>query len=236
MATPHIESNKEDIADIVLMPGDPLRAQFIAENFLENYKKVNTIRNIFGFTGYYKGKKITVFASGMGIPSIGIYSYELFKFYDVKTIIRIGSAGAYTDSLNVYDILLVEDAYSESTYALNQNGYQSNILESSKEINSVIENIAADNNINIKKGRVHSSDIFYKPNDNFKEIYEKYNCLACEMETFGLFQNAKLLNKNAAALVTISNSLVTNEEVSSEEREKNFTKMIELALETAIKL
>ena len=117
MATPHIESNKEDIAKVVLMPGDPLRAKYIAETFLKDYKLVNTVRNMFAYTGTYKGHRVTVFASGMGNGSMGIYSYELFKFYDVDTIIRIGSAGAYTDKLNLYDIVLVDGSYSESSYA-----------------------------------------------------------------------------------------------------------------------
>ncbi len=236
MSTPHIESKKDDIAKVVLMPGDPLRAKFIAEHFLDNYKLVNSVRNMYGYTGYYKDHKVTVFASGMGMPSVGIYSYELFKFYDVDTIIRIGSAGAYTDKLNLYDVFLVEESYSESSYAKTQNGENSNILFPSKKVNDKIETIANELSIPIKKGIVHSSDVFYKENDNFKELYEKHNCQAVEMETFALFHNAKVLNKNASALVTISDSLVTNEKTTSEEREKNFTEMVKLALDTAIQL
>ena len=236
MATPHIESGKEDIAKVVLMPGDPLRAKFIAENFLENPRLVNSVRNMLAYTGTYKGKEITVFASGMGMPSIGIYSYELFKEYDVDTIIRVGSAGAYTDKLNLYDVLLVEGAYSESSFAKTQSGELSNILYSDINTNNIIVNKANNLGVNLHKGIVHSSDVFYKENDNFLEIVEKYNCLAVEMEAFALFHNARVTGKKATTLVTISNNLVTNEETTSEERQNSFVTMIKLALESAIEL
>ena len=152
MATPHIESKKEDIAKVVLMPGDPLRAKFIAETFLENIRLVNTVRNMFAYTGTYKGKEVTVFSSGMGCPSMGIYSYELFKFYDVDTIIRVGSAGAYTKDLNLYDLVLVEGSYSESNYPRVQNNEERNILYSSSDVNSIIENKANSLGIKVTKG------------------------------------------------------------------------------------
>ncbi|MBR1385518.1 MAG: purine-nucleoside phosphorylase [Bacilli bacterium] len=236
MATPHIESKKEDIKKIVLMPGDPLRAKFIAENFLDDYKLINTVRNMYGYTGKYKGHDVTIFASGMGMPSMGIYSYELFKFYDVDTIIRIGSAGAYTENLNLYDVLLVNGAYSESTYAKTQGNEQNNILYSNELVNKKIKESAEKLNINIKEGIVHSSDVFYKENDNFRELYDKYKCLACEMETFALFHNAKILNKKASAIVTISDNLVTHEKTTSTERQNSFTNMMKIALEAAIQL
>ena len=236
MATPHIESKKEDIAKVVLMPGDPLRAKFIAENFLENARLVNSVRNMLAFTGTYKGIEVTVFASGMGMPSIGIYSYELFKEYDVDTIIRVGSAGAYTKDLNLYDVLLVEGAYSESSFAKTQNGETSNTLYSDINTNNVIINKANELGINLHKGIVHSSDVFYKENDNFLEIAEEHKCLAVEMETFALFHNAKVTGKRATAVVTISDSLVTNEKTTSEERQNSFVTMIKLALESAIEL
>ena len=236
MATPHIESKKEDIAKIVLMPGDPLRAKYIAENFLENYRQINTVRNMYGYTGKYKGHDVTVFSSGMGIPSAGIYSYELFKDYDVDTIIRIGSAGAYTDKLNLYDVLLVEGSYSESTYAKTQNGDLNDILYSNMEVNDIIKRNARKLGKNLKFGMVHSTDVFYKENNNFRELYDKYNCVACEMETFAIFHNANVLSKKASAIVTISDSLVTNEATSSEERQNSFTDMINIALESAIEL
>ena len=236
MATPHIESKKEDLAKIVIMPGDPLRAKYIAEHFLEDAKLINSVRNMFAYTGLYKGKKITVFASGMGCPSMGIYSYELFKFYDVDTIIRIGSAGAYTSDLNIFDVLLVEGSYSDSTYAKAQGNELNNVLYSNKDINSVLINKAKELNINLKSGLVHCSDVFYKENDNFKELVDKYNCKAVEMETFALFHNANVTGKKAAALVTISDSLVTHEETTSEERQNSFNEMINLVLESVIEL
>ena len=236
MATPHIESKKDDIAKVVLMPGDPLRAKFIAENFLENPRLVNSVRNMLAYTGTYKGKEVTVFASGMGMPSIGIYSYELFKEYDVDTIIRVGSAGAYTKDLNLYDVLLVEGAYSESSFAKTQGGELNNILYSDTNTNDVISNKANNLGITLHKGIVHSSDVFYKENDNFLEIAEKYNCLAVEMETFALFHNARVTGKKATAIVTISDNLVTHEKTTSEERQNSFVTMIKLALESAIEL
>lgn len=234
--TPHNEAEKGSIAKTVLMPGDPLRAKYIAENFLENPKLVNKVRGIYAYTGTYKGKEITIMASGMGMPSIGIYSYELFKFYDVDNIIRIGSAGSYVKDLKVYDVLLVDNCYSESSYAKTQNGETRNILSSSKELNEIINSTSKELNIDLKRGTIHSSDVFYKENNNFTELVDKYNCMAVEMESFALFHNANILNKNATCLLTISDSLVTNEETTSEEREKNFNNMIKLALESSLKL
>ena len=236
MATPHIESKKEDIAKVVLMPGDSLRAKFIAENFLEDARLINTVRNTFGYTGKYKGQEVTVFSSGMGIPSMGIYSYELFKFYDVDTIIRIGSAGAYTEDLKIFDVLLVENSYSDSTFAKAQCGEERNVLPSSPIVNNKLIESANRLNIPIKKGTVHCSDVFYKENDNFLEIKEKYGCSAVEMETFSLFHNANHLGKKAGALVTISDSLVTHEETTSEQRQNSLIEMIKIALDAAIEL
>ena len=230
--TPHIEALKEEIAKTVIMPGDPLRAKHIAETFLTDVKLVNKVRNIFAYTGKYNGKDVTIMASGMGAPSMGIYSYELFKFYDVDRIIRVGTAGAYTNNLHLYDIVLVEGSYSESTYAKTQNGCLDNILYSSEELNNYIEKIALENNIKITKGIVHSSDVFYQENNNFPELVEKYGCLCAEMESFALFHNANVFNKQATCLLTISDSLVTHEETTSEEREKNFNQMIEPALKS----
>ena len=236
MATPHIESKKEDIAKTVLMPGDPLRAKYIAEKYLENARLINNVRNMFGYTGTYKEKEVTVFASGMGMPSIGIYSYELFKFYDVENIIRIGSAGAYIKELNLYDVVLATNSYSESTFAASQNEEEYHILKASNELNSVIEQTANELNMELTKGTIHSSDVFYHDNVKYMEEVTKNNCLACEMESFALFHNAKALNKKAACILTISDNLVTKEETTSEEREKGLNDMILLALESAIKL
>lgn len=234
MATPHIEAKKEEIAKTVLMPGDPLRAKYIAETYLENYRLVNSVRNILAYTGTYKGKEVTVFASGMGNPSIGIYSYELYKYYEVENIIRIGTAGAYTSELDVMDILIVEDTYSESSYAKEQNNNSSNIISASSELNKIIMEKANFMNYSIKLGRVHCGDALYKENDNYQEIASNYHCLAGEMETFALFHNAKILNKKATCILTISNSLITDVETTSEQREKGLNDMIILALESAI--
>jgi purine-nucleoside phosphorylase len=233
--TLHIEVNKQSIiAETVLMPGDPLRAKFIAENFLTEAVKFNSVRNILGYTGYYKGKKVSVMGSGMGMGSMGIYSYELYAFYGVKDIIRIGSAGSYDKNLKIYDIVLAKDVWSESTYAKILNGYSKDIITPSKELNSEIMATAKRCDILIKETRIHSSDVFYTQNFDkyYKEVYDKYGCKCVEMEAFALFANAKLLNKRAACVLTISDSLVTSEEISSEEVRNNFTKMMELVLET----
>lgn len=234
--TPHNEAMKNDIAKTVIMPGDPIRAKVIADTYLENVKLVNKVRNIYAFTGTYKGKEITVMASGMGMPSIGIYSYELFTEYDVDNIIRVGSAGAYTEDLKLYDVVLAKQCYSESTFAKTQNGEERSILSGSAKINDIIAKTAENLHQDITIGTLHSTDVFYKENNNFKELYEKYKCLACEMESFALFHNANVCGKNAACLVTISDNLVTKEETTSEERQNSFHKMIELALESSLYL
>lgn len=228
--TEHIEAKKEEIAKTVIMPGDPLRAKMIAEKYLDNYKLVNNVRNIYAYTGEYKGFKVTIMASGMGMPSIGIYSYELYKFYDVDNIIRIGTCGAYTTDVKLYDTILVDSVYSDSSFAFLQNGSSEHIINSSIELNEKIKNAANKSNKKLIIGRIHSSDVFYKENDNFKEISSNYNCLGVEMESFALFHNAKVLNKKAACLLTVSNSLVDGSTTTSEERQNSFTNMIEIAL------
>lgn len=233
--TPHIEvKEKGIIAETVLMPGDPLRAKFIAENFLEDVQQFNSVRNILGFTGTYKGKRISVMGSGMGMPSVGIYSYELFAFYDVKNIIRIGSCGSYDETVKVYDVVLVDDCWSESTYAKVQNGYEKDVIEASTELNERIVHTASELNIPIKRGRIHSSDVFYRENfESYQQIRDQKGCIAVEMESFALFANAKILNKNATCLLTVSDSLVTGEATTSEERQNAFTKMMRIALESS---
>ncbi len=230
--TPHIEVKDEGkIAKTVLMPGDPLRAKFIAETFLENVERFNTVRNMYGYTGTYKGKTISVMGSGMGMASIGIYSFELYKFYGVENIVRIGSCGAYTKDLNLYDVILVDESWSESSFAKVQGGYDKDTIAASTELNNKLEGIATELGTEIHKGRIHSSDVFYRENfEEFKEINEKHGCLAVEMESFALFHNAKVLGKNAACLLTVSDSLVTHEATTSEERQLAFTKMMEIAL------
>ena len=232
--TPHIESNKEDISKLVLMPGDPLRAKYIAENFLTDYHLVNTVRGMTAYTGYYKDVLVTIFPSGMGIPSMGIYSYELFKFYDVESIIRIGSCGAYTDKLDLYDLILVNASYSTSSYALNQNGCIDKILYSSKQLNSKIEETANKLNLKLNIGTIYSSDVFYSEIVDIHELYNKYNCLGVEMESFALFHNANVLSKNAACILTVSDNLITKKETTALERQNAFDKMMLLALETIL--
>ena len=235
MPTAHIESSKNDIANIVLMPGDPKRAKYIADNFLENVKLVNQVRAMTAYTGYYKGKKITIFPSGMGVPSIGIYSYELFKYYDVDTIIRIGTIGGYSKDLKVGDVVLAETSVTTSNYALIQNGDIRKEINSNMYLNNTINNVAKDNNINLFESRVLCSDVFYD-NSDYKELESKYNVVGVEMETFALFHTADMLNKKATALLTISNSFATEEELTSEERERNLNEMIKLALESSLKI
>ncbi len=230
--TEHIEAKKNEIAKTVIMPGDPLRVKMIATRYLSDYKLVNQVRGILAYTGKYKGKEVTIMASGMGMPSIGIYSYELFKFYDVDTIIRVGTCGAYSPDLNLYDTVLETEAYSDSNYAYNQNGATYDTINSNEELNEKIKKTALKININLITGKIHSSDVFYKENDNFKELYKHKNCLGVEMESFALFHNAKILNKKATCLLTISNNLANGSTTSSLERQNAFTDMIVLALES----
>lgn len=234
--TPHIEIvDPNEIAKTVLMPGDPLRAKFIAETFLTNVKQINGVRNMFGYTGEYNGKRISVMGSGMGMPSIGIYSYELFSFYNVDTIIRIGSAGAYTEDLNVYDVVLAKDAWSESTYAKTQDGFEGDVLEATPELNEKLLAAAKKLDIPVHVERIHSSDVFYRSShaQSFTEIRDQHGCAAVEMESFALFANARVTGKNAACLVTISDSLVKNQMTTSEERQTAFQNMMKIALEAA---
>ena len=236
MSTPHNMANIGDIAKVVLMTGDPLRAKHIAETYLDDVVQFNNIRNMFGYTGTYKGKKVSVMGSGMGMPSIGIYSFELFSQYGVDAIIRIGSAGSYREDYEIYDVVLATGAYSESNYAKVLTGNESNITYPSSELNELIRDTASELDLELKEGVIHSSDIFYHIDEAYKKGIEDNNCVAVEMESFALFENAKALNKKAACLLTISDSLVTHEETTAEERQTSFNKMITIALESAIKL
>ena len=237
-ATPHIQVTQEGlIAKTVLMPGDPLRAKYIAETFLEDVICFNEVRGMYGFTGTYNGKKVSVMGSGMGMPSIGIYSYELFSNYGVETIIRIGSCGAYSPDLKLYDVILAKDAYSESSFALAQAGEERDTLPANVEVNEVIIESAKELNIPLNIGTIHSSDVFYRQHGSVHvELFEKHNCLAVEMESFALFHNANVLGKKAACLLTVSDSLVTHEETTSAERQTAFEQMMKVALDAAIKL
>ena len=233
--TPHIACTDPSlIAKTVLMPGDPLRAKYIADTYLTDVICFNTTRNMFGFTGYYNGKKITVMGSGMGQPSIGIYSYELFKFYDVETIVRIGSAGSYDASLAVYDTVLVTEAYSESTFGKVAFGIKSKKLKSNASVNNKLRKAALKLNIELKEAITHSSDVFYCHDSNrWKNVHDKFGCKCVEMESYALFANAKALGKKAACLLTISDSFVTSEVTSALERQNSFNNMMKIALELA---
>ena len=236
-STPHIQVTEEGvIAKTVLMAGDPLRAKFMADHLLENPVLFNTIRNMYGYTGYYKGKKVSVMGSGMGMASIGIYSYELFVHYGVDRIIRIGTAGSYTPDCNVFDLIVAKDAFSESSFAYQQNGSTYKRIASSESLTNTILETAKELGKKVHYGTIHSSDVFYRDGKSeYEELNAKEGCLAIEMESFALFHNAKVSGKDAACIVTISDSFVHKEYTTAEQRQNSFTEMMILALETAIK-
>ena len=238
--TPHISSKKDDIAKLVLCPGDPLRAKYIAENFLENARLVNSVRNMLAYTGTYKGKEITVFASGMGMPSMGIYCYELYKFYDVDTIIRIGSCGAYDESLNLFDTILVENSYTEGNFAKALNNTDCHVIGASKSINSILKDTSKELNINCIPANVLCSECFdyYVEDINvlLNRLPKDLNLTAAEMESFALFYTAKYLNRKAACLLTVVDSHYKKQQISAEDREKSLNDMILLGLESLMKI
>lgn len=241
--TPHINATPEDFAKTVLMPGDPLRAKFIAENFLEDAVLVNNVRGIQGYTGFYNGTRVSVMASGMGMPSIGIYSYELYNFFGVQNIIRVGSAGGMNENVKVRDIVIAQGACTNSNYAENfgikgtfapicSYDLLENCVETAKELD-----------LNFKVGNVLSSDVFYSDEATFlpkeqqsSNIFSKMGVLAVEMEAAALYMNAARANKNALAILTVSDHLLTGEATSAEERQNSFTDMMKLALEVAVKM
>ena len=236
--TLHIESKENEIEKNVLMPGDPLRAKYIAEKYLTDVKIINNIRNMTAYTGKYKGFPVTIFPSGMGMASIGIYSYELFKFYGVDNIIRIGTSGANNPNVKILDVILATESYSLSNYLNLFDGYDKNIIESSNELNNKIEKTSNKLNINLKKGIIITSDVF-NPYVDSKEKYESNyenfnNTLASEMEAFALFYMAKKFGKNATCLLTITDSSYDNRKITSSEREKSLDDMIMLALESIV--
>lgn len=236
MTTAHITAKPGDFAKTVLMPGDPLRSKMIAENYLENAVLVNDVRGAQGYTGIYKGKRVSVMASGMGMPSMAIYSYELFNFFGVNNIIRIGSAGALQTDINIRDILIGMGCSTDSNYASNFKlpgilapicSYElmSKCVESAKEM-GVIYHV----------GNLLSSDIFYRDDETANDAWAKMGIMAIEMEGAALYMNAARLKKNALVICTVSNHIVTGEETTTEERQNSFGEMISLALETALKL
>ena len=232
----HISAKREEIAPMVLMPGDPLRAKHIAENYLQDPKLVSSVRNMFFFTGNYNGTRLTIGASGMGCPSIGIYSYELYTEYDVECIMRIGTCGAYLLSMNLFDIINAKTAYSESTYAHSAFGYESDHFEHQGSAYETINSTARALNIQLQTGPVHSGDPFYRSDPGLPKIAVDNNCLAAEMEAFALFANAKHLNKMAATILTVSDIIPSRKMITPEEREKSLDVMTRLALESAIQI
>ena len=240
MSTPHNEANLGDIAKTVIMPGDPLRAKYIAENFLEDAKLVNSVRGIYAYTGKYKGNEISVMASGMGMPSMGIYSYELYKFYEVENIIRIGSCGGYKPDLKLFDIILAENTFSESNFALTLNNEDCHIVSSSKDLNTIIIDSSKENNINIHVGNTVCTDCFdvYMTDVNqfLARVPNNFNPISAEMEAFALFYVAKILNKKAACLMSVVDSKYIKEIATPEERQTGLNNMIKLALESSKKI
>lgn len=234
--TPHNEAKENEIAKVVLMSGDPLRAKYIAENFMEDTKQVNSVRGMYAYTGKYKGKEISVMGHGMGIPSMGIYSYELYKFYNVETIIRMGSCGGYIEELNLKDMILVDKAYSESTFGEVFAGNTEHFINSKNSCNDLIQKTAKEMNLTLKLGNIHCTDAFYSTVADIKGLYEKYGCLGAEMETFALFTVANELNKKASCILSVSDSLVKPDKLSAEERQTSLNNMIKLGLETAIRI
>ncbi len=236
----HCNAKKEDITKTVLMPGDPLRAKYIAENFLENARLVNTVRNMLAYTGTYKGKEITVFSHGMGMASMGIYCYELYKFYDVENIIRIGSCGAYSENLNIFDTILVDNSYTEGNFAYEWNEKDCHLAKSSSFLNEIIENVSIQNNIPYVKGNILCSDCFDGYLEDVNSLINRFpkelNIIGAEMESFALFYLAKYLGKQASCLLTVVDSICKKQEISSEDREKSLNNMIKLALESAVKI
>jgi len=232
----HISAKPGEIEKIVLLAGDPLRAKYIADNFLQNVKLVSSTRNIYFFTGTYKDKPLTVGASGMGCPSIGIYSYELFTEYEADCIIRIGTCGAYTKKMKLFDLVNAETACSESTYAECAFGYKKDSFKHRGTAFDLINETATELDLEVKAGSIHSGDVFYRAEKGKPPIVKKYKCLAAEMEAFALFANARYLKKSAATILTVSDIIPTHEKISADQREKALLPMINLALESVTKM
>ena len=231
--TPHINANKGDFAKTVLMPGDPLRAKYIAETYLENPKKVNSVRNILGYTGFYKGTPVSVMASGMGMPSISIYSYELFEGYGVENIIRVGTAGALNKDLKIGDVVVGMGASTNSSF-IKENGFSGLAPIADYRLLSTLCDVAKNRGLAVNVGNLFSTDIFYGDPD-FAKKWSSVGVLAVEMEAAALYFNAAKLGKKALAICSISDNLVTGESSSSEQRQTAFNDMMLLALETAVR-
>ena len=235
MSTPHTQAPEGAFAKTVLMPGDPLRAKFIAENFLTDVVQVNSVRNMLGYTGYYKGKKVSVMGSGMGMPSIGIYSHELYSFYGVEKIIRIGTCGAYAPECKVFDLILAQGACTNSNWA--HQFALPGVLSAISDFDMLIDayKIAKENNMNVHVGNILSSDIFYNDQEEVWKKWAKIGCLGVEMESYALYTTAANLHKKALCILTVSDSFITHEETTPEQRQTSFKDMMKVALEVAIK-
>ncbi len=231
--TPHIQPNGTKIAKTVLMPGDPLRAKFIAENYLENVEQFNEVRNMFGYTGTYKGKEISVMGSGMGIPSIGIYSYELYNFFDVDTIIRIGSCGTMQEDIHLYDIIIAQGASTNSNYVdqFQIPGHFAPLADFDLVVKAKEKADALGARAHV--GNILSSDTFYNANPDFNQKWIEMGILGVEMESAGLYLNATKAGKKALGVFTVSDHLLRDEATTAEERQNSFTQMMEVALEIA---
>ncbi len=234
MATPHNRAEKGEIAPSVLLPGDPLRAKFIAENFLSDVKQFNSVRNMFGFTGTYNGKPVSVMGTGMGCPSIGIYTYELIHFYDVKTLIRIGSCGAMTKDLHLGDIVMAIGASTDSNYGAQYELPGTFSATASYSLLRKAQQFAEDFGFPYKVGNVLSSDVFYGDTEGRSMKWTKMGILAAEMESYALYCNAARAGVDALGIFSVSDSLVTGEEMSADDRQNSFTNMMKVALETAV--
>ena len=239
MPTPHNEAKIDEIAKTVIMPGDPMRAKYIAENFLKDYKLVNKVRGMYAYTGKYNGKEITVMASGMGMPSMGIYCFELYKFYNVENIIRIGSCGSYKPELKLFDIILADQVFSEGNFALTLNNDNCHIANASSELNNIVAETAKENNISIVKGNTVCTDCFdvYMTDVNqfLDRVPNNFNPISAEMEAFALFYVAKVLNKKACCLMSVVDSKYIKDIATPEERESGLNTMIKLALDSSLK-
>lgn len=233
MSTPHNQAEIGEIAQTVLMPGDPLRAKFLAETYLEDVKQFNAVRNMLGYTGLYKGKKVSIMGSGMGQPSIGIYSYELFTQYGVESIIRIGSCGSLQEDIHLRDIIIAQGSCTDSNFAHQYELPGTYSAISSYDLLEAAVTQAKQKNLTYHVGNVIASDIFYHADEGAAQKWASMGCLGVEMESYALFATAAHLKKKALTLLTVSDSLVTSEETTAQEREKTFTAMMEVALEIA---
>lgn len=231
MSTPHNAAEKGDIAKKVLMPGDPLRAKYIADNFLEDVKCFNTVRNMLGYTGTYKGKEVSVMGGGMGMPSVGLYTYELYHFYDVETIIRIGSTGGIQDDVKVLDVVIGMGACTDSNYAM-QFGLPGTFAPiADYDLLAKAVEIAKEKGINVRVGNILSSDVFYHDDENCNDSWKKMGVLAVEMEAAALYMNAARAGKKALCLLTVSDHIYRHEELTAQQRQNGLNEMIKIALE-----